>query len=98
MNRHAVALVLAAALTGLAPAAHAGASLAEDIARLGQGDLAAAVTALGERREPAAIDALIALETGRLRVAGDGRVLIADEDGALRDAASGEVLAATTGL
>ena len=95
MNRHAVALGIACLL--LSPAARAETPLADDVARLGQGDLAAAVTALGERHEPAAVDALLALETGRLRIAGDGRVLIAD-GGALRDPVTGAEVAAAPGL
>jgi len=67
-------------------------TLADLVNRLGQSDsatVAAAVTTLAERSEPAALEVLVALEERRLRVAQGGRVLVEKSDGSFVDPIGG---------
>jgi urea transport system permease protein len=92
------AIGLAGLFAGVASAAPP--DLPTIVAGLGREDstsVAAAVAALGERSEPAALDLLLAVQERRLRVGSDGRVAIA-ADGGLRDPLSGEAVALSGAL
>ena len=81
-----------------ASGAEGAAPLAELVGKLGHPDgaeVAAAVSALAERSEPAALEVLVALEERRLRVTADGRVLVARSDGGLVDPIGGGAVAPT---
>jgi urea transport system permease protein len=84
-----IAVVMAALARAAAVQAEAAdrdvAALVADLGSPDSPTVVAAIMALADRREPVAAVVLVALQDGRLRGLGDGRVVVAEADETLRD-------------